>query len=281
MNNKMNSLTKCIVLGPNRSGTTYVHNLLMGHPEVSGIQEEIKIDPIFTKGISTFTYGNESIQDNSNGFVALFDALSFMNKKNNTKCGFIKIAILNPYYLEQFIHTYKVYLKDIKMVITLREDILAQYASQLRKDKTKIVTINNSNDSKNKDVKVKVNKNKLKKYVYNMIYMQKLILANLKDNVLFISYEKDILSDNFKLPEMLFSYIGVEQNINVSWQNQYKVSPAPEDYIYNYNNIREYYNTLIYRFKNKDVNDFKLNFQEKKMFRIKLLLKEIIKIIKE
>ncbi|MBN2821337.1 MAG: sulfotransferase [Bacteroidales bacterium] len=277
----MKDLIRCIILGPNRSGTTYLHTLLIGHPQISGIQEELRIDPLFTRGISTFTYGNEKTDDKAKGFITLFDSISRLNETENTKCSFIKMAVFNPFYLEKFIHTYHNNLKGVKLIISIREDLLAQYASQLRKNKTKIITVTSKSDSKNKGVKVRVSKPKLKKYVYNMMYMQKLMKHNLCGDVLFVSYEVDILNENVKLPEKVFKFLGVEHQLDVSWQNQFKISPDPEDYIMDYKNIRNFYQKLVDDLNKRELSDFNLSFSNKKLFRVKLLIKEILKVLNE
>jgi hypothetical protein len=277
----MDNMTRCILAGPHRSGTTYMHTLLMGHPEISGIQEEVKVDPLFIDGISTFTFGNEHKEEKSKGYLALLNALSNLNKNERTRCSFIKVAFLHPLYLKKFIETYNAHLTGVKLIITLRENLLAQYASHLRKNKTKIVTLTKQNTSDNPNVKVKINKRKFKKYLYKMIYLKKLLMHHFEERALFVSYEKDIQNQNPELNKRVFDYLSLEKNIAVTWQNQKKVSPSPENYIKDYNRTYNFYRFWKNKYEDIPLENFKLSFEENKLFRIKKEIKKIIKIIKE
>lgn len=81
-------MIRYIIVGTYRSGTTAVHSCLEGHPEASALSDEARIYPFFTRGISTFTFGDENEIEKSQGHIRLFDALAQISVNNNTKaCG--------------------------------------------------------------------------------------------------------------------------------------------------------------------------------------------------
>ena len=48
-------ILRYILVGPARSGTTVTHLALKGHPNVSAVRDEVRIDPLFTQGMGAFT----------------------------------------------------------------------------------------------------------------------------------------------------------------------------------------------------------------------------------
>lgn len=274
----MESLVRCIIAGPNRSGTTFLHQLLMGHPNVTGIQEEIVVDPLFTNGISNFTHGNEPEEDKKKGFLNLFDAISQIGLKDEKVC-FIKIAFLHPLFCKYFISGYYKYLNNAKLIIIIRNDLLAQYASQIRMNKTKIVTTTKNKINPDISLKLKINRRKFSKYLYNMYFIRKL-LQKLEGDIFYVNYEKDILDKDSNISNRIFNFLSIP-NIEPTWQNLLKVSPHPSKYITNYENILIFYEKAKSKYESMNLDDFKLSFRENKYLRLKKNVKQIINIIKE
>ncbi len=92
-------LNRYIIVGLGRSGTTITHLALRGHPQVSAVRDEIKISPLFTQGMATFTIsGNKylSEQEQKNHISALFDAITRLEADENTLASGLKIATTSP-----------------------------------------------------------------------------------------------------------------------------------------------------------------------------------------
>ncbi len=69
-------MTNYIIIGPARSGTTVTHLILKGHPQVSALNDEIKVMQLFGKGISAYTFGNDSEYEITLGFRKAFKLLA-------------------------------------------------------------------------------------------------------------------------------------------------------------------------------------------------------------
>jgi hypothetical protein len=68
--------TRYLIVGMARSGTTVTHRALYGHPKVCALDDEIRVDPFFTRGIEAFTVGGANPWERENGSLQLFDALT-------------------------------------------------------------------------------------------------------------------------------------------------------------------------------------------------------------
>ena len=52
-----NNTTRFLIIGYQRSGTTVISHLLRGHPDVSSLGGELRIEPFFSHGTRVFTGG--------------------------------------------------------------------------------------------------------------------------------------------------------------------------------------------------------------------------------
>jgi len=58
-----------LIVGCGRSGSTLIHLLLKGHPNIVALNDELKVSPFFTKGISTFTFGSDLVRGKTSAFL--------------------------------------------------------------------------------------------------------------------------------------------------------------------------------------------------------------------
>jgi len=127
-------------------------------------------------------------------------------------------------------------LKDIRLILTIRSDLVAQYASlELAQQTGKYHSWVKSKRSFSG--KIKINRNEFIKYVYD--YLK--IISLLKDlekshNILIFNYEDNILNGDLNNFYSLFDFLDLPR-IEMNWLNSKKVSPPPEEYIENHNNF--------------------------------------------
>lgn len=119
-----------------RSGTTVTHVVLKDHPNVSMSTDEVAIAPFFTKGISTFTGGKESYRQRLAGYTGLFDLLSSHYLEDQTLALGLKAAIGNHREAIEFCNCLREYLPDVRVVLVVREDLVAQHGSLLRAERS-------------------------------------------------------------------------------------------------------------------------------------------------
>src|SRR5881392_2690686 len=98
-------MTRYIIIGNQRSGTSAVHNALKDHPECSALNDEIGIDPFFTRGFSVFTHGNESYWENQKGLMNLFNCFTSVQVNEQTKATGLKTVVKEPLSANQFIES--------------------------------------------------------------------------------------------------------------------------------------------------------------------------------
>ncbi|MFO1054360.1 MAG: hypothetical protein U1F36_19240 [Planctomycetota bacterium] len=118
-----------IVVGPQRSGTSVTHDCLLGHHEVALTGDEVRVSPLFTRGIATFTFGNDSWEQRTRGYAALFDALSLIDGRDATRVHGMKLAIGPPNDAIDLANTLRAHLPDVLVVHVVRTDLVAQFAS--------------------------------------------------------------------------------------------------------------------------------------------------------
>ena len=225
--------TRYLIIGYSRSGTTVTHLAIMGHPNVAALNDEMQVSPFFTKGISTFTHGNDLEEEKERAYSHLFDAITLLKANHETTAHGVKVACNSHERAMALVNVLQNHLKDLKIIIIVRKDLVAQYGSGIHGAKTGIM---HSWYREAKDMKVR--KIKIKKYLFityvnNVIKMYNVIrgLENSHD-VLEIYYE-DLIRDPQNFYRKIFEFLNLPV-INPTWLTSKKVLPAPEDYIINY-----------------------------------------------
>ena len=221
-------MVRYIIVGNQRSGTSAVHNALKDHPECSALNDEIGIDPFFTKGFSVFTHGNESYWENQKGLLRLFDCITSVRATEQTKAIGLKTVVKNEEGANQFIESVKKNLQGIKIIFTYRQDFVAQYGSL---KKAQITGIWHSWQKKTSDIRITIKQEAYEKYLLDCLAALD-IIRDLNDthDLLVFEYEKDLVTGNYKT---LFDFVEVS-NLPVNWMYTAKVSPEPEVYISDY-----------------------------------------------
>jgi len=66
------NIIRYMILGSARSGTTFIHYLLGGHPNVSMLTDEIEVNSgFFSDGISKFTFMQDPKNEKKIGFIKI------------------------------------------------------------------------------------------------------------------------------------------------------------------------------------------------------------------
>ncbi len=227
----MENRQRFLVIGCARSGTTISQLALAGHPEISMFTGEIKPQPFFSEGITTFTYGNQNEIEKTQGWTRLFDAISTMHPKSHIKANGIKTVVYKVSDALLIKENIQQNFPNIKIVYVYRKNLLAQYASLLLAMKTgqwHSWSIPNSLPFKGL---INIKKRSFGFYLKQCFWINEIIPSLEKTHeVLRFSYEDDILKSSFG---KLFDFLDV-QNINPHWIDSEKVAPDPEKYIERY-----------------------------------------------
>ena len=230
-------MKKYIVIGPARSGTTVTHLILKGHPQVSALNDEVRIEELFGKGISAYTFDND-LQDEKNiGFGKCFDLLALLNVGPKTRAAGIKCAVGSVRAARVFVERIKLSFPDINIILTVREDIVAQFGSLIRAQETG--RYHSWNEEKSKaPLTVTIEKDSYSRYLLENVEIIE-ILRSLKQTNSFqeISYEKNILL-GLDYCEVLYNFLDLE-HIEPTWVTSEKVAPNPKGFITNYDSIKQ------------------------------------------
>lgn len=241
MSHSRKNCNRYIIVGHQRSGTTITHLALKGHPNVSAVNDEVKISPLFTQGIATFTVSKDSyltLKEKEENFSAIFDAITRIEADENTMAAGLKIATTSPKDAASLVKCLQTYLQDLTVIWTIREDLIAQYGSSLRLSATGQSHSWRKNQIKN-EFSVEIPREQFIKYaIKSLKTSEEIKKLETTHKVIKVFYEKDILPNTLEVYYNLFEVLGLPQ-LEIKWLNSQKIAPSPEKYIINYSELRE------------------------------------------
>jgi len=226
--------TRYLIIGMQRSGTTVTHECLGGHPHVSTLEPELNARS-FSAGFDAFTHGKIPQELRPLSYYRLFDALAGLSATDQTTHLGVKCALSHPCEAEALVHSLQTFLPEAKAILVFRNDLVAQYASLIKAQKTRRWHASEpSNRTVDSDVRVRIGQRELLYYVANAfkigIVLKKLVKTH---SVFQVSYERDILPGNLEYCKKLLVFLGLPL-VEMTWSDAQKLSPPPEDYVANY-----------------------------------------------
>lgn len=242
-----------LIVGCPRSGTTVIHLLLKGHPNVSALNDEIKVSPLFTKGISTFTFGNDLLEEKALGFSVLFDAITSVSAKDHTTAFGAKCVCHSPTQARVVAETLQKHMTNLKIILMVRNDLVAQYGSMLNARKSGIYHSWYKEFENRKLRNLTINKWVFIRYTIKCLDILNVLRGLHKThNVIECAYE-DFVSNREWAQERLFDFIKVPQ-VDVTWLESKKVMPDPEEYIKNYSEMKSLLEQLRAEHERNDIS---------------------------
>lgn len=234
----MTQKTRYLIIGWSRSGTTITHLAIKGHPNVAALNDELKVDPFFTKGISAFTHGNDYHEEKQRGYSSLFNALTLIMSNEQTLAHGVKIACNSHKMARRLVRVLQENLQDLKVIIIVRKDLVAQLGSAMSGKKSGIMHSWYKEFEQRKIKQLTIKKWRFTSFVINVFKMYD-VLRELKKTheVLEIHYE-DLLKNPNRFYSSLFGFLNLPVMEPV-WIESKKVMPAPETYIKNYQSLKK------------------------------------------
>lgn len=236
-----------LIIGPARSGTTFIHNLLSNHPNVSILSDEISSNSVFfKKGVGLFTHGNHSEQEEKTGVNRIFKTLCDLNSLNkNVYASGSKIALQYADQAERVVNVINQNLNDFKIIIIKRDDLVAQYGSFLKSNLTGQSHSNLNIKTFIPLKKIKISRRYFRKYLQHQLWIIK-YLDELKNNhnCIEINYEKEILNFNIETKKKIFSFLNIPIIEDID-SNLKKINSLPENYIINYSELSSFMQNYI------------------------------------
>ena len=128
-------MIRYLIVGYSRSGTTATHLALMGHPQISALDGELKPSPFFTNGIRTFTHSHATTEEDRDGYRAIFDAITSLSNKAAKAVG-AKTACNSAELAQRMLHVLRHNIPEMKVIHMIRDDVIAHYASGIMQART-------------------------------------------------------------------------------------------------------------------------------------------------
>jgi hypothetical protein len=233
---KEEDMSRYIVIGPGRSGTTVTHLLLRGHPDVAAVSDELRAKAIFDEGLNYFASGKLHGDELVEGRRGIMDLFFNLCGGDQAVCSGVKFAVVTAHEAEVIVNYLQSELKDVKVIITSRDDVLAQYASLVKARKTGHWHSWTANAEKAATTV------RLNRYEYSSYYKdnQRILesLRSLKEthDCIEINFEADLMSGT-AYQAKLFKFLGLRE-LEPDWLKSKKVSPPAEEYVQNYQQIK-------------------------------------------
>lgn len=230
--------TYYLILGQPRSGTTAIHLIARGHPNISALNDEVIIQNILEKGINIFTHGNSTRDEVDRSPWAIFKFLAEYNRDDASLAFGIKSAIGELNELERAVSILSTKLSHVAIIGCIRLDLLAQYASLKRAKITNKWHSWSKSKASSSDLLLRIDPIEYSRYYIRGLRMIALIRSlQLSNPYLEVGYD-DIQDNISSAAPKIFDFLGVP-SLHPSWSISQKVSPPPEKYIINYQQIRD------------------------------------------
>ena len=234
--------TRYVIAGLPRSGTTLIHKAIAGHPNASALNDELRVSPFWDRGLSTFTFGHETPEEQRAGHVALFDAVTSIAASADTRAFGVKCCVSSPEEAELVIISATRRIPGVKMIVVLRRDLVAQYASLLRARRSGAWHSWRHTD-RPPVAQVHIRPLLFDRYVTNALAT----LASLQvaPAAHIVVFEELVASsaDGFRA---IFDFLDLP-DVPIDWEIGDKVSPLPEAYIDNYLDMSNRLASLVER----------------------------------
>lgn len=226
-----------LIVGCPRSGSTVIHLLLKGHPNIAALNDELKVSPFFTEGISTFTFGNDLVEEKNLSFSVLFDAITSIAAKDRTVVSGAKCICHSPTRASALVNRLQTHLKDLKIILIVRKDLVAQYGSMIHARKSGIYHSWYKGFENRETHQLTINKWLFIGYATNCLDTLNVLRELHKTHDIVECVYEDLLVSPGRVYKQLFDFLDVPQ-VNVTWLKSKKVMPDPEKYIRNYSEMR-------------------------------------------
>jgi hypothetical protein len=223
------SRTRYVIVGMPRSGTTLVHKAVAGHPNASALNDELCVSPFWDRGLSTFTFGHETPEERRSGHVVLFDAVTSIAASAESRAFGVKCCVSSPKEADLVVTSAMRTIPGVRMILVVRRDLVAQYASLLRARRS-----GGWHSWRRTDrppvAQVHIRPLLFDRYATNALdTLARLQCAPAAHRVVF----EELVASQAEGFSEIFDFLDLP-DVPVDWEVGDKVSPLPEAYIDNY-----------------------------------------------
>lgn len=229
-----------LIIGYQRSGTTALHTLLSGHPNIACFAGELR-EPYFSRGLTSFNGGYQTPEEAERGHGLLFDAITGAHVTADTQIQGAKTvcntanraAVINDVVLNR--------LAGIKIIVIERRDLVAQYGSRLVTKRTGVYHSWQKDNSQAKSAApapVRIDRHLFKRYamVVQRTYNE---IRKLEGQVPYLHLTHEaFLEDSQSVYQQALDFLGLPV-VEPDWFESRKVLPHASTYIQDYERMTE------------------------------------------
>lgn len=221
-----------LIVGLQRSGTTFLHKSLFSHPDIGVMTDELH--PLFflKNPVNMYSFGNCTDEEVNSGHMKVLDALT---SSNMYKVGGAKVCTTTNFRIaERIVNGIKNNLMGVKIIHVERSSLLNQYISLQTAKRTK--RFHSWDKQHNECSQYKIRKSKFARYVYNCININHLC-DSLKNDFDYIKINYEVLSSQYaKTISSLYDFFGISHKEPV--QRSKKVIKDPSSLVSNFDEMK-------------------------------------------
>ncbi len=228
--------TRSVLVGCPRSGSTLAHTAIMGHPNASVLSDEMPVYPFFYKGLSTFTCGSEFDEEKAGGHRALFDAMaSICADEHSTMLG-VKCNARSVEQAHAVVRCMREHLPHHKVILTIRNDLVAQYGSLLSARMTGSWHSWNPGAARLRRKRPPLIRAMFVRYCLNSLEVNRVLRQLHSSHEVHECIYEDVVADRNEQLLRLFDFLELGR-MQITWLKGEKVKPPPQKYIRNYEKL--------------------------------------------
>jgi hypothetical protein len=229
-------MTRYVVVGCPRSGTTAVHLALKGHPQASALNDEIRVSPFFDRGLAAFTFGHESPEDRQVTQRSLFDAITSVDASAETRALGLKVCPATPWEGKLLVNALRANFSDVKIVLIDREDLVAQFGSLTQARRTGVWHSWYPSAGKAEVAPRKLSRWMFSRYALQCLDTMRVLRSLEQSHQVFVCKYDALVADDVATYRSIFGFVGLA-DLPITWFQAKKVMPAPQRYIANYDEL--------------------------------------------
>lgn len=218
-----------LIVGLQRSGTTFAAATVGGHPQTQMLAPELRQD-FFDLGVQRFVSGEATFDVVRDTYPRLFDAVT--GGAADVVARGAKTAVAGHGEALSVCDCLQTFLTDVRVVLVTRRDLIASCGSLLRARRSGVWHSWSGGASERP---IRIAPRALRRYVEDArAAVQRFRRLRDTHEVLELSYEDDVCGG--KAHERLFDFLGLE-SVDPTWVHLKKLNPDPRSYIKNHSRL--------------------------------------------
>ncbi len=220
-----------LILGLQRSGTTYAAAAVRGHPQASMLGPELKQE-FYGAGMQGFVSGEATFDEVQRAYPRIFDAMTSPNARDGVRSWGAKSAVATYTEAVLMCDCLDQFFPDVKVVLVTRDDAVASYGS-LERAKSSGVWHSFAGGAQSGAIRLAPRRFRDYLELRELVTHRFRTLAHGRP-FLELRYEQDVTSG--EAPAKLFEFLGLDP-VEPDWIRIAKLNPEARDYIKNHDKL--------------------------------------------